>query len=332
MRKQELETFARHFITQALAGRSVEDSGVELKALWIDAKKAARILAAHANAAGGDAVIWLMGIDEKGKKIDGVEANEMSNWINTLAKQFDGEPPVLTCHANIHYTEGTVVALYFETTGSPYVIKNSKGGSPEFEVPYRRGNETRTANRADLLRILLPKLKYPVIELRNSKLNLLINRNQPNANPVPLLDRFDWTFTAELYFTPRTKDPIVIPHKDCFLRFNIDDLLNQFYKLPFVFKPIGKSLTIRHSASEIIIDGPGSVGLEAIKGCSHFDSRLKIAVPRGLANIGVEIKPVYTEKKIMVRTVLGCSNKLPGTIAKILLNETNVWEYPVIYV
>lgn len=325
MKKQELETLARNIIAQVIAGNTVEDSGVELKSTWLEAEKAARRLAAHANSARGDAIVWLMGIDEKGKKVVGFEINEMSNWINKLAKQFDGEPPILTCQANLHYTEGTVVALYFETNGSPYVIKNSKGGYPEFEVPYRRGNDTRSANRLDLLRILLPKLKHPQVTLFNPKLSVLVSRNLQGTQPIPLIDKFDWTFTANLYFVPRTKDSVVIPHVNCTFAFTISDLSGLSYQLPHVFKPIGKSLTIRHSASEIIIDGPGSVEFEA-KGSIGFDSRSKTIVPKEDATINIRILPIHAEEQMIVRKILKYIDKPRGPLEGLLFRESGTWQ------
>lgn len=325
MRKQDLEAFARKTIAQVIAGNTVEDSGVELKAAWIEAEKAARRLAAHANAARGEPIVWLMGVDEKGKKVAGVEANEMSNWISKLTKQFDGEPPALTCQANIHYPEGTIVALCFETSMSPFVVKNPKGGFPEMEVPYRRGNDTRSANRADLLRILLPKLKLPVVQLFNTKLNVLVTRNFQGNREMPLIDKFDWTFTTDLYLTPRSKEPVVIPHINCGFRFVVSDFPEQNYLLPIVFKPIGKSLTVKYSASEIIIEGPGSVGLEA-KICVGFDSRLKTPVPSGTAEIGIELKPVYADEKLLVRRRMTYREEIRGLFEKLVFSESNTWE------
>ena len=57
-----------------------EDARVELKADWIDESKMARRLAGHANAANGEHVLWLFGVDEKaekGRRVPGVQPAEL---------------------------------------------------------------------------------------------------------------------------------------------------------------------------------------------------------------------------------------------------------------
>jgi hypothetical protein len=50
-----------------------------------------------------------------------------------------------------------VVALYFDTAvEAPFVIKNEKGGFPEYVVPWRTGTDLRAASRANLLSVLVP--------------------------------------------------------------------------------------------------------------------------------------------------------------------------------
>ena len=59
--------------------RLSRDSRVELKAEWPDAVDAARRIAGHANAARGDPVLWIIGLDEKRGAI-GAAVNELAKW------------------------------------------------------------------------------------------------------------------------------------------------------------------------------------------------------------------------------------------------------------
>jgi hypothetical protein len=151
--------WARAIIKAALSNQPIEDSRVELKSTWIEPDKAAHRLGAHANAARGDKILWLVGIDEKNHTIASIDSQELGVWYQSVERHFDGFAPRLLVDVNIELEQGIVVALCFETAReAPYVIKNSKpgGGYPQFIVPWREGTRLRAASREDLLRILLP--------------------------------------------------------------------------------------------------------------------------------------------------------------------------------
>lgn len=159
MKPQEVELWARAIIKAALSNQPIEDSRVELKSTWIEPDKAAHRLGAHANAARGDKILWLVGIDEKNHTIASIDSQELGVWYQSVERHFDGFAPRLLVDVNIELEQGIVVALCFETAReAPYVIKNSKpgGGYPQFIVPWREGTRLRAASREDLLRILLP--------------------------------------------------------------------------------------------------------------------------------------------------------------------------------
>ena len=65
MRSHEIESWAYDIIERVQKHQPIEDSRVELKSEWIDATKAARQIAGHANASHGEPILWLIGIDEK---------------------------------------------------------------------------------------------------------------------------------------------------------------------------------------------------------------------------------------------------------------------------
>ena len=159
MKAQEIELWAREKIDAVRSNQPVEDSRVELKASWIDPDKAAPRLAAHANSARGEAILWIIGVDETKQALTNVEPRELTNWYTAIQKCFDGFAPALLDSVNFRVDDSTVVALYFDTEhGAPYVIKYGKagGGYPQFVVPWREGTGLRAARREDLLRILVP--------------------------------------------------------------------------------------------------------------------------------------------------------------------------------
>lgn len=64
MRQSDIEYWALSIIDRVKSKQPIEDSRVELKASWPDPKKAARRLAGHANAARGEPILWLVGIND----------------------------------------------------------------------------------------------------------------------------------------------------------------------------------------------------------------------------------------------------------------------------
>lgn len=65
MNSRQIESWALRVIDCVKNGQPNEDFLVELKTEWIDTKKAARIIAGHANAARGENILWLIGVNEK---------------------------------------------------------------------------------------------------------------------------------------------------------------------------------------------------------------------------------------------------------------------------
>ncbi len=178
MTSQELEVWTRKIVDTVLSGQVTEDSQIEFKSEWIEPDRAARRLAAHANAAGGSPILWIIGVDEIGCSLTDPAPIERSNWITGIGSLFDGYPPTLLRDVNLIIQEKSVVALYFETEhGAPYVVKHATGGSyPERVVPWREGTRTRAARRHELLRILVPKRS-----LADLKAELEFNLAAPRA-------------------------------------------------------------------------------------------------------------------------------------------------------
>lgn len=173
MRAAEIEAWARNVVDRVNAKLRVEDSRVECKGTWIEPEKAARRIAAHANAARGEGVLWIMGLDET-VGVTGVQVTEFADWWARVRAQFDqGIAPSVQDVAVPLGEDKSIDALFMETDRAPYVVRNpgfGRGGDVrEFEVPWREGTALRTASRADLLRVLVPRLREPGIEVMRAE-------------------------------------------------------------------------------------------------------------------------------------------------------------------
>jgi hypothetical protein len=186
---QEVEFWTREIVEAVLANQRIEDSKIELKSSWPEPRKAADRLAAHANAARGTPILWLIGVDEKNRRLTNVDPVELANWCTSVEAFFDGFAPRLVIDANVRIGNDTVVALYFETEqGAPFVVECTRGSYPQFVVPWREGTALRAATRADLLRILVPirRLSGLIDEL---EVNLAIVQGTPTIDSMGTLFR-----------------------------------------------------------------------------------------------------------------------------------------------
>ncbi len=261
MTAQEIELLAREIISAVLSSQKVEDSRIELKASWPDAEKAAHRLAGHANASRDAPILWLIGVDEKSCSVSSVNAVEKANWYKSVEKYFDGFAPRLLVDVNIRVENSTVVALYFDTEHeSPYVVKNKTGGSyPEHAVPWREGTRIRAARRDELLQILAPIQKVPVLELIDAKLTV------ENLLPHGSL----WKLQMKVYVVSRSSERIYVPFHRCRASIKMP-IGGQEYELPnIVITPdlYGKALppnkNMGESNSDIWIEGAGMMRLFA---------------------------------------------------------------------
>ena len=174
MKKQEIEFKVLDIIDRLEKGQPIEDDQVELKTEWpSDHFKAARRIAAHANCARGEDIMWLIGIDEKSGVV-GADFEELSVWYAKIKSKFDqGMAPNLISLA-VPYEGKTVVALLFETERAPYVIRiPATWGPVTCEVPWREANSTRSAKRSDLIKLLHPVQKQPSVEILNGSIELV---------------------------------------------------------------------------------------------------------------------------------------------------------------
>jgi len=203
MTRGELLARCLPILEAAKQGKPVEDSFVELKSQLPQDDKAAGGVAAAANAAGGEEVVWLVGIDEKSHKVEGAPKDELSAWYPRLGHFFDGPAPKLSMVENIHTEGKTVVAMVFETDEAPYVINK---GPDCRDIPWREGNRTRSAYRQELLRTLAGLSLLPVVDVTSAAFRTERNSSGQVCRII---------FHAQIYVKPRNERRLVFPRHDC---------------------------------------------------------------------------------------------------------------------
>lgn len=292
MRPSQIEHWALQVIDVLSKGRKVEDTRVELKAALLSEEKMARQIAAHANAARGEPILWLIGVDEI-KGIVEVENFEVSDWYARVEKNFDGlAPRMLNLNIPVDNNK-SVIALFFETDRAPFVVKNPmfgtiNGGSIQMEVPWREGNSTRTARRADLIRMLVPAQLTPTIEVHSGNLRVRRTSNEKNTEES---SGFSWDFRLAMYLIPRSSTRLVIPfhHCECAIKplgsgseivFDEITLSPQTKTYLQSLQASGirtkvDSCTIQSTSTELLVDGPGLVKHECVAQTDneHYFSR-----------------------------------------------------------
>jgi hypothetical protein len=265
MRNHEIEAWSLTIIDRVAQGLRVEDGRIEIKAAWISPLKAARQIAGHANASRGGHVLWLLGVDEERQLVPGVEPQEMSSWLSSVRSYFDGLMPAVT-HLNVPWREATVVALLFETNRAPFVVKNPHFGSRAddpiaFEVPWREGTETRTADRSELVRILSPVAQLPQFEVLWGSVEgyLYVPELAEDESPHVQL-----TMRVGIYVVPTEDRSVVIPQHKATMRVHWPGM-----EEPIVADHVGLSVVNPHVESlisglqsELLIQGPGTFRMQ----------------------------------------------------------------------
>jgi hypothetical protein len=171
MRAIDLEARVITAVDQIRARQPVEHDLIECKRSWPQEKKA-RQLAGSLNRAGGDPVIYIIGIDEKTGEVHDVSGIDILDWWSQIVPQFDHTPPELVRHLNVQVGEAGehVVAVAVASDRAPYVVKTGSA-NPSLEVPMREGTGTRSARRDELLRMLIPTVRLPQVVLLEVELN-----------------------------------------------------------------------------------------------------------------------------------------------------------------
>ena len=330
MRRIQIESWAIQIIERVESNGPLEDSRVELKAKWIDIQKAARRLAGHANAARGEPILWLIGIDQDNGVI-GAEQEELANWYAAVQSEFDGISPSLT-DLNLTYNDTTVVLLYFETDRAPYVVKNPRldieKGSISHEVPWREGTRTRSAKRSDLIKLLVPVVSLPELEILSGKFYISLQN-----------EKWHCYLSITSYIIPNPGQACIIPFHKCDASFTVEDILDEEIFSDIKIIPPHKrvpgntgiglqgsrygyftepdSMTISNTKNEAIIQGPGQMDII----CEHWIQPQDIDLKNSKVRINVNLKPTHTNGNIHFAETLIWSRINDNNIGNWILRE-----------
>ncbi|WP_341942335.1 ATP-binding protein [Microbacterium sp. LWH10-1.2] len=163
MNATQLEALVLQAVDAVKAGVNPEDDRIEFKRDWPGIDKA-RQLAAAANQARGDHIIYVIGVDDKTGIVHPLDGTDPATWWAQFEARFDEVAPELVRHVALAVSpEERVVALLFRTDRAPYLVKVGAEGGGQLEVPIRAGTRTRSAKRHELLRMLYPAVHVPQI-------------------------------------------------------------------------------------------------------------------------------------------------------------------------
>jgi hypothetical protein len=305
--KGQIEAWALAVAERVASGQPVEDARVEIKAEWPDPTAAARRIAGHANAARGEQILWVVGLDERRGGV-GAAPNELASWWQRVASEFEGLAPTVV-ELIVPIPDGpSVVALVFDTDRAPFVVRNpvfgkTGGGPVELEVPWREQTAVRSARRSDLLRMLVRQVACPLVECLSARLAVI---TRPGGDYGTL------SLDADLYITPTTVERIVVPYHtyELSLLGETGDLILELKSFdvvpPYHFvhgdpsrSRASRSRTVDLTDSEIIVDGPGALDI-------HASQRAEVESLQDRARMVMDfhMTPVRADRTISVRQEL----------------------------
>jgi hypothetical protein len=312
----QLEAWVLGVYEKVVSRVRIEDSRVELKAAWPDPARYARRLGGHANAAHGDVVLVVLGLNEETGAVS-TERPDLAAWWPQVEAEFEGVAPRLISDLVVDCGGGTVTALLIETDRAPYVVRNPKfntreGGPVELEVPWREGTRTRSARRQDLLRVLVPLLRLPQIQVLGAEGSAEWSRSGEQGG-------LDWNAVVQLYVIPSSPEPVVFPFHQCESRISAGDLLPGGYRSYIRLRPemrvvqdarVGRvfqtkvdtsSLTVSGSNREVIVRGPGVV--EAVLSAYTSPSHGSFGGPSGM-EISLWLQPAGSTDRVLTEVSL----------------------------
>ncbi len=286
----ELEAWALRVLDSVRARGHNEDSRVELKRDWPgDPARAARRIAGQANAARGDDILWLIGVDESDGVV-GASSADTASWWQTVASHFDETPPRLQDQV-VHVEGRSIVALLFDTASAPFfVVKNTSHGQPgggpvEREVPWRDGTSVRSARRSDLVRLPVPRLHEPEFEVLAAWVDTSFLLNPP---------RVHWLANVRVYSHGQPGESLTIPDHQVSMVLRLPGR-----ELPLTPRMQGQAATaggirprsaapesaartIRTGVGQVLIEGPGPLTFSGFATTEEVHENLPVQVTAGL--------------------------------------------------
>lgn len=259
----QLEALAMQTAERVKAGHRVEDSFIEAKREWPrDYPKIARRLAAHANEMRGQPAVWIIGVDEDASAVLGAEKEEQGDWHAQVSKHFDQVAPALSLSRVAFHGDVPVVALLFDTTAAPYVVKKEHGTRGfEHDVPMRDGTRTRSARRSEIVRLLAPISPRVESEVLQARVYPRYSRPgsvassltaPPNAWGTPRLPA--WAVEWDIYLTLLGNGPLTFPKHMAKGQLTVD---SKAHPVDIVYTADDTNVNVNVSGGDLIVKGPG---------------------------------------------------------------------------
>lgn len=292
MRLSDLESWVLSLLDTVQSGQRVEDSRVELKREWPQPVAAARRIAGHANAARGENVLWVVGLDEE-RGVTPVSSIELADWWSSVAAEFDGLPPGLT-DLIVPTPQGALIALLFDSSRSPFVVRNprfgtSESGSISHEVPWREGTKIGSARRDQLIRLLTPVQALPYLELMSASIHL----NSVEGSHAGVSSHHGvWSARVIFYISPANDRRVVLPIHHAVLRFRVGDGAEKNMIVQGFHSP--SKGTVVTTSAEAIFQGPGQLIVDG-EFVEPFEEPANDGAPLQLV---FGVRPVGTELQV----------------------------------
>jgi hypothetical protein len=179
------------------------------------AAKAGRELAAQANTARGQALLWLIRekAAPKGRKPGSpLSRAALETWLDELRASFEGIPPQIE-FLDLAGPDGErLAALHIETDRAPFVVfqaRAAKGKERQTEVLWQEDGLVRPIRRAELVRLVTPLRELPEFEILQGELSFYKNANRK----VDPRNAYLWSLDATVYVAPRDEKRWILPFR-----------------------------------------------------------------------------------------------------------------------
>lgn len=260
---RQLEYRALRLLESLAAGRTLPDadSTAAVFRTWPGPPAAAaRRLAAHANAARGREVLWMIGVLNQGNG-PGASVAKLDEWTAGVLPFFDGLAPRVTgikvplVPAQRKQPAKFAVALHIETERAPFVVRSGPR-SKKLEVPWwdPSTNLLRPAGRIELVKLLTPLQEVPQLEILEADLTFYKNPHSAYSKTA-----YRWTLDGALYFVPQGDDRVIVPLHRC--RADLTDHESHFSTpaTDLNFTQDKNSPSVRLTESAILVEGIGRI-------------------------------------------------------------------------
>ncbi|MGK3994005.1 hypothetical protein [Sorangium sp. So ce1024] len=256
--------------------------------------RTARQLAAHANAARGETIVWIIGVNENECSVDGAQIGDFAEWISQIESWFNGSAPHVTTHVHAKHEGKSVLGIAFDTRAAPFVVRNPAFGKDkenvELEVPWRYGTRAMSARKAELVRILVPLAELPECELVDCELAVVYPMEAPKERGFSLV--------ASVYIISRHGEKVIIPYRRCACRLRVAGDSSWIYMNEPYARHVGQSTTVVVGATEVVVDGAGMVELRANAKAADGDIR------KCELEAAIEIGSAMNQKRVTLYTKL----------------------------